>query len=141
MRDFHLPARAIAKSWPEAGPKVLWKRDLPFGGSSVAIDGHRLYTMHRETDAEVVLSLDARTGKTIWQFKYAAVFLKGMNMNTGPGPHATPLIVGDRLYTVGVNGKMHCLDKRTGRVLWTRGLIEDMGGSVMLRGYSNSPLL
>jgi len=39
-----------------------------------------------------------------------------------------------------VNGKFHCLNKKTGEVLWTRGLIEEMGGSVMLRGYSNSPL-
>jgi outer membrane protein assembly factor BamB len=42
---------------------------------------------------------------------------------------------------VGVTGKLHCLDKKTGKVLWTKGLIEELGGTVMLRGYSNSPLL
>ena len=96
--------------------------------------------MYRGVDSEIVLSLDAATGKTIWEYKYPAVFLKGMNMNTGPGPHATPLVVGDRLYTAGVNGTFLCLNKKTGKVLWTRGLIEEMGGSLMLRGYSNSPL-
>lgn len=139
-RNFHVSARAIAAKWPDSGPKVVWKRPLPYGSSSVAVDGKRLYTMYRGEDSEVVVSLDAATGKTIWEYKYAAKFLKGMNMATGPGPHSTPLVDGNRLYTVGVNGKLHCLDKKSGKVLWTRGLIEEMGGSVMLRGYSNSPM-
>lgn len=140
-RNFKVAPRAIAAKWPESGPKVLWKRPLPFGSSSVAVDGKRLFTLYRDGDNEVVLALDRTTGKTLWEYKYPAVFLKGMNMNTGPGPHSTPLVVGNRLYTAGVTGKFHCLDKRNGKVLWMRGLIEEMGGSLMLRGYSNSPLL
>jgi outer membrane protein assembly factor BamB len=139
-RNFQVPARPIAAQWPAGGPKVLWKRSLPFGSSSIAVDGARLFTMYRDGDNEVVLALDDATGKTVWEYRYPAPFLKGMNMNTGPGPHATPLVVGDRLFTAGVTGKFHCLDKNTGKLLWMRGLIEEMGGSVMLRGYSNSPL-
>jgi outer membrane protein assembly factor BamB len=140
-RNFTVPARAIAKQWPEGGPRIVWKRPMPFGSSSMVVDGKRVYTMYRDVDDEVALALDANTGKTVWEYKYPAAFLKGMNMKTGPGPHATPLIVGNRLYTVGVTGTLHCLDKRSGKVLWKRGLIEEMGGNVMLRGYSNSPLL
>ncbi len=140
-RNFQVAARPIAAQWPSGGPQVLWKRALPFGSSSVVVDGGRLFTMYRDGENEVVLALDAATGKTVWEYKYPATFLKRMNMATGPGPHATPLVVGDRLFTAGVTGKFHCLDKNTGKVLWMRGLIEEMGGSVMLRGYSNSPLL
>ncbi len=139
-RNFQVAGRTLAETWPASGPPVIWKRPLPYGSSSVVVDGKRLYTMYRDGDNEVVLALEASTGSTVWEYKYPAVFLKGMNMNTGPGPHATPLVVGDRLYTVGVNGKFHCLNKKTGKLLWTRGLIEEMGGSLMLRGYSNSPL-
>jgi len=139
-RNFQVADRPIADAWPEAGPPIVWKRALGYGGSSVVVDGKQLYTMYRDGDNEVVIALEAATGRTIWEYKYPAVFLKGMNMSTGPGPHATPLIVGDRLYTVGVTGKFHCLNRKTGKVLWTRGLIEEMGGNVMLRGYSNSPL-
>jgi outer membrane protein assembly factor BamB len=139
-RNFQVAWRPIAEMWPQSGPRVVWKRPLPFGSSSVVVDGKRLYTMYRDGDNEVVVALEAATGRTIWEYKYPAVFLKGMNMNTGPGPHATALVVDDGLYTAGVTGKFHCLDKKTGKVLWTRGLIEEMGGTVMLRGYSNSPL-
>jgi outer membrane protein assembly factor BamB len=139
-RNFQVTARPFAQAWPQGGPRVVWKQPMPFGSSSVAVDHGRLYTMYRDGDNEVVVALDAGTGKTVWEYKYPAVFLKGMNMNTGPGPHATPLVDGDRLYTAGVTGKFHCLNKKTGKVVWTRGLIEEMGGTVMLRGYSNSPL-
>src|SRR5262245_3686974 len=139
-RNFQVSDRPIAEVWPKNGPRVGWTTPLPFGSSSVAVDGARLYTMYRDGDNEVVIALEAATGKTIWEYKYPAVFLKGMNMNTGPGPHATALIVEGRLYTAGVTGRFHCLDKKTGAVLWTRGLIEEMGGTVMLRGYSNSPI-
>jgi outer membrane protein assembly factor BamB len=139
-RNFQVSERLIAQEWPKSGPHVVWKRPLPYGSSSVVVDGNRLYTMYRDGDNEVVIALEAATGRTVWEYKYPAVFLKGMNMNTGPGPHATPLVAGDRLYTAGVTGKFHCLNKKTGKVLWTRGLIEELGGTVMLRGYSNSPL-
>ncbi len=139
-RDFVLPSENVAP-WTDSGPKVRWKRDFPFGSSSITVDGDRLYTMYRgDGDTEIVLALNAKNGKTVWEFKYEAPFLKGMNMKTGPGPHATVLVVGYRLYTVGVTGKLHCLDKRSGKALWSKGLIEELGGNVMLRGYSNSPM-
>lgn len=139
-RNFQTPARPIAREWPASGPAVIWKHAMPYGNSSVVVDGKRLYTMYRDGDSEVVVALEAATGRTLWEYKYPASFLKGMNMNTGSGPHATPLVVDDRLYTAGVTGKFHCLNKKTGKALWTRGLIGEMGGDVMLRGYSNSPL-
>ena len=126
-RDFHLTARSIATTWPAAGPKVLWKHALPYGSSSIAVEGKRLYTMYRDGDNEVVLALDATNGKTVWEYKYAAKFLKGMNMATGPGPHSTPMIDGPRLFTVGVNGKLHCLDKKTGKYVEESGVWDENG--------------
>ena len=32
----------------------------------------------------------------------------------GNGPYATPLMVGDRLFTAGVAGRLQCLDKKRG---------------------------
>jgi outer membrane protein assembly factor BamB len=139
-RNFQVTARAIAQEWPSTGPRVVWKHPFPYGNSSVLVDGDRLYTMYRDGDNEVVVALEAESGRTVWEYKYPAVFLKGMNMNTGSGPHSTGLLADGRLYIAGVTGKFHCLDPKTGKVLWSRGLIEEMGGNVMLRGYSNSPL-
>src|SRR5947209_7516852 len=66
-RNFHVPARPIAQSWPQSGPRILWKHAMPYGNSSVAVAGNRLYTMYRDTDNEVVIALDAATGTTVWE--------------------------------------------------------------------------
>src|SRR5215510_13061951 len=79
-RNFHVPARPITRAWPESGPRVVWKHPMPFGSSSVVVDHGRVYTMYRDGDNEVVVAIEAATGKTVWEYKYPAVFLKGMNM-------------------------------------------------------------
>ena len=40
--DFKADAKGLANSWPETGPKQLWKRDLGDGYSSIVVDGGRL---------------------------------------------------------------------------------------------------
>ena len=54
--------------------------------------------------------------------------LPGVNYEAGLGPHSTPLMVGDLLYTVGSIGKLHALDKKTGKVVWSQDLYKDLGG-------------
>ena len=58
----------------------------------------------------------------------------------GNGPYATPLIVGDRLFTTGVAGRLQCLDKKTGKLLWTQQLWADHHGSRLMYGYASSPI-
>jgi outer membrane protein assembly factor BamB len=133
-------SKGLAASWPASGPKQLWSRPLGQGHSSILVSGNTLYTMYSQGEQEVVIALAADTGKTIWEHKYEAP-TAGMNYKEGLGPHSTPLLVGDRLFTVGAIGKFHALDKKTGKVLWSHDLWKDYGGKRMDRGYSCSPLL
>jgi outer membrane protein assembly factor BamB len=86
-----------------------------------------------------VIALDAGDGTTLWEHRYDAPELRRMDLTYGPGPHATPLIVGDRLFTVGAMGHFFALDKNSGEVLWSRNLYDDFG-AVWERGYSASPI-
>src|ERR1044072_3460646 len=61
-------------------------------------------------------------------------------MSNGPGPHATPLVVGNLGITSGATGKLHCLDKKTGKRLWSHDLLSELNGTLRLNGYSCSPL-
>jgi len=63
-----------------------------------------------------------------------------MQMENGPGPHSTPSIVGDRLFSIGVTGKLHCYDKQTGKVIWSHDLWQEFQGTKLGRGYSPSPI-
>lgn len=138
-RNWVVKTKGLAASWPEKGPRQLWKRELGEGYSSIVSDGATLYTMYSRGAQEVVVALAADTGKTLWEHGYEAE-TAGMNFEFGRGPHATPLVSGERLFAVGSTGKMHALDRRTGKVAWSHDLWKEYNGTKMDRGYSCSPV-
>jgi len=140
QRNFKSDAKGLATSWPSTGPRKLWSRDLGDGYSSIIVDGGKLYTMYRQGEQDIVIALDAKAGKTIWEHKSDAPHLPRQQMENGPGPHSTPLIVGDRLFAIGVTGKFYCLNKQTGAVIWFHDLWQEYNGTKLNRGYSCSPI-
>jgi outer membrane protein assembly factor BamB len=139
QRNFMVDAKGLAETWPSSGPKRLWSRELGEGHSSIIVDADRLYTMYSKGEQEFVVALDRATGKTIWERRYAAP-PTGLNLENERGPHSTPLVVGNLLFTVGVLGKLHAFEKQTGNVIWSHDLWREFGGKRMIRGYSCSPL-
>ena len=139
-RNFIVDSKGLADAWPAGGPKKLWMRPLGEGYSSISVDQGTLYTMYRKAEQEVAIAMDAATGKTRWEYAYNASFGK-MAMENGPGPHTTPLILGNRVYTVGILAILNCLDKTTGKLLWSKDLYKDFPGATKMdRGYSASPM-
>lgn len=94
QRNFKSEAKGLAASWPAAGPRRVWQRELGEGYSAIAAEHGMLFTMYRKGENEIVIALDAATGKTVWEYSYAAPFSPAYDMSNGPGPHATPLVTG-----------------------------------------------
>ncbi|MCK6483616.1 MAG: PQQ-like beta-propeller repeat protein [Phycisphaerae bacterium] len=151
-RDFTADAAKLATQWPDGGPKKLWSRELGDGYAAICVDDGKLYTLYRldqKADEEkgvkavadeVVVCLDAATGRTIWEHRYEAPLTKDMGMEFGPGPHSTPLIVGDRLVTIGCTMIMHCLDRKSGKPIWSHDFAKEYKAEVIGRGYAASPI-
>jgi outer membrane protein assembly factor BamB len=144
-RDFRVSADGLATSWPSGGPRTIWTRPLGEGYSSIVADSDALYTMYRVRDDEIVVCLDAATGKTRWEQRYSAPLREHMDYGTwlrqgGAGPYATPLVLGGALYTVGTTGRFHALDRKTGEILWHHDLDQkfEMRG---YHGYAASPIV
>jgi len=138
-RNFISESKGLADSWPASGPRRLWDRTLGEGHSCILVEKGKLYTMYRKGEQEVIVALEADSGKTIWEYSYDAP-TKGMDFSEGFGPHSTPLISGDVLYAVGALGSFHAVDKGTGKVLWSHELWRQMGGRKLDRGYACSPI-
>jgi hypothetical protein len=152
-RNFIVEATGLAEKWPAAGPPVFWSRPLGTGHSAILADEGRLFTMYRVGNGrakqgpweaeELVIALDARTGETIWEYRYPSNI---EDFNFGAGPHSTPIVVGDRLFTIGTNKQLHAFDKRTGNVLWSHDLVKEFNAPTLLirpivkAGYGCSPL-
>ncbi|MEK6643077.1 MAG: DUF6263 family protein [Planctomycetota bacterium] len=146
-RDFKSTATGLANRWPKEGPAKLWERPLGDGYSAVLSDGDTLYTTYsvrEKGDAlkgdEIIVALDAKTGKTRWEHKYAVPWTKDLQMEFGPGPHSTPIVVGDKLYSVGSTAKLVCLDKKNGKPIWSKDLQAEFKADLLMRGYGSSPM-
>jgi hypothetical protein len=141
-RDFTVKAEGLAEEWPDDGPRKLWHRELGDGYSSIAVDDGMLYTMYRKTptdEKEYTVALEANTGATVWEYGVPSPITPDM-VRYGPGPHSTPLVAGNRLYTVGANGALHCFVKESGKVRWHHDLLDKYDIDVPEYGYSCSPL-
>ena len=138
-RDFTVETTDLADKWPAEGPPKLWHRALGDGYASIVVDAGVLYTMYRVGTDEFTIAIDAATGETRWEYRNASPYSRGM-AQYGPGPHATPLVAGDRLFTVGTNMVLHCFDKRTGKVHWRHDLPAEYGAQVPYYGYACSPI-
>ncbi len=138
-RDFKTDATGLTDSFASGGPPLLWARDLGEGYSAIVVEGDRLYTMYRLGNRERVIAMSATTGETLWEYGYGAS-VRRLDTAEGMGPHASPLIVGDRLFTVGIVGDFHAFDKNDGTVLWSHNLWQDFRGTFRPRGYSSSPI-
>ena len=152
-RNFMSDAVGLADAWPASGPPVLWQRPLGLGHSSIVAADGRLFTLYRPgreisrtgpwQAEEIVVALNAKTGETLWEHRYPS---EPFDFTQGPGPHSTPLVIGDRVFATGTNKQVHALDARTGKVIWTRDLVKDLGAPPRLirpavkAGYAVSPL-
>ena len=135
-RDFIVNTSGLADSWPASGPKRIWTRPLGDGYSAIAGENGLLYTAYRNPGHETIVALNAETGKTVWEYSYPTVFTNSFNEKVGPGPYAMPQVIGDRVVTASAVGKIHSLDKRTGKVVWSHELYSEFHGSHLIYGYS-----
>ena len=138
-RNFQTESAGLRDTWPASGPPVVWKRALGEGYSSPSVEGAVLYTMYGKPREEVVLAASAETGKTLWEYSNPMTFQSDAP-DQGNGPYATPLVVGDRVFTAGVAGRLQCLDKKTGKLLWAQELWKDHRGTRLMYGYASSPI-
>lgn len=130
----------LLTSWPAEGPKVLWKvTGLGEGFSTPSVVGNLLLTMGNRDGQENVLAVDVeQNGKIAWATPIGAVRSSGSGY---PGPRSTPTVDAGRVYALGLNGDLVCVDLKTGRGLWRQDLVATFGGRVPNWGYSESVLI
>jgi outer membrane protein assembly factor BamB len=137
-RDGISKETGLLKQWPATGPALVWKATGAGGGySSLAISGGRIFTMGVRAGRENVIAFDVATGKELWATPHGAVF----SNDRGDGPRGTPTVDGDRLYALGGNGDLSCLDTKTGKIVWTLNILQKFGGENPKWGISESPLV
>ena len=132
--------KGLLKQWPPEGPRLLWTMNgLGVGYSTLSIVGDRAYTMgDLPTDGggkrQFVIAIDLSKRKVLWRAE------------VGPphrdGSRCTPTYDQGRLYAIGTDGDLVCVDAASGRVLWRKNFGRDFGGRMMSSWkFSESPLV
>jgi outer membrane protein assembly factor BamB len=130
----------LLKEWPKGGPKLLWKvKDIGGGYSTPAVVGDRIYLMADRKGKEFVVALAVKDGSEVWS---TAVGKVGPNKGPQyPGARSTPTVDGERIYALGSDGDLACLEKDKGKVVWSKNLKKDFAGSPGMWAYSESVLI
>jgi outer membrane protein assembly factor BamB len=138
-------------AWPARGPHALWKVPTPNGFSSFSVADGRAFTMIlREVDGvkmEVLVALNADTGKEIWSAHFAPAKYEGggdsgtKENSGGDGPRSTPAIDGNHVYVITSDLLIACFDSASGKQIWKRDLIRENHGKNITWKNAASPLI
>ena len=126
-RDGHYQEMEILTTWPTAGLEELWRKPIGGGYASFAVADGRAFTIEQRRDQEVIAAYDMESGRELWINSWTAQFSESLG---GPGPRATPTWHEGRLYALGAEGELRCLDDATtGNVIWRKNILEDNSAS------------
>ncbi len=144
----------LLEKFPAKEAKALWRVPIHGGYAGPAVAGGKVYITDRVLAAgasnpdnpfkredingkERILCLDAATGKELWKHEYDCKY----KISYPSGPRTTPVVAGDKVYTLGAMGDLLCLDAAKGGVLWSKNFPKDYDSRVPVWGFASHPLL
>ena len=136
-------AAASTPKWPATpqGWKRAWRVDVGEGYSSPVVSGGRAFVHSRRDPDEVVTAIDLATGKVLWRQTYPTPFNKNQYATKmAKGPHATPLVIDNRVFTLGGMAVLSAWNAQTGTLVWRKDYSASVDTSKLFTGTAASPL-
>jgi outer membrane protein assembly factor BamB len=140
-RDANVTGATIPATWPKA-LKEQWKVTVGIGHASPVVANGKIYIFARQGDQEVLLCLDAATGKELWGSGQPIAYeMHEAAKDHGKGPKSTPVIYKGNVYTFGITGVLTSRDAGTGKVKWRREFDQQFPKTSPLFGVAMSPII
>ncbi len=152
-RDGVYQESGIIDSIPQSGLKVKWRVPIHGGYAGPAAANNIVYVFdYKVADGrafnnpgkranlkgqERLIALDAKTGEEKWQHAYDCPY----SISYPAGPRCTPTIDGDRVYILGSEGDLKCLNTADGTLIWETSLKNNFKAEVPIWGFSSHPLV
>ncbi len=127
------PDRGLMSEWPAGGPEILWSYEqLGQGHSSPVIAGEELYSTGMIDSTGYLFRFDL-DGNLVYRRKYGPEYTQSYH-----GPRGSPVIDGDRIYVVSGYGRLYCLSRTNGRLIWRVDMVNKYGGRIPRWGYNET---
>jgi outer membrane protein assembly factor BamB len=139
-----LDGPTLDPDWAARPPERLWRRPIGAGWSGFVTCGDHAVTLEQRGEDEVVSCQSVTTGEIEWT---VAVPGRHQTVLGGTGPRSTPSVVRGTVYSTGATGWLHAIDGATGRVIWKKNVLADLGIDAAAHelavawGRSGSPLV
>ncbi len=117
----------------------MWQVSLGTGYSSPVTSEGRLFQFDRHAHSARLRAVESETGKPLWQFEYPSDYVDSFGYDNGP--RASPVVDGDRVYTFGAEGMLHCVDSRSGKPLWKVDTMAEFGVVKNFFGVGSTPVV
>jgi outer membrane protein assembly factor BamB len=128
-------------TWP-AALRPAWKVSVGVGHSAPVVAGGRAYLLSREGEQETLQAFEVPTGKRLWRQAYPAPYtVNSAAFSHGPGPKATPVVAGGRVFTFGISGILSAFDAASGRVVWRKEFGKEFPSTSPIYGAAQSPVV
>jgi outer membrane protein assembly factor BamB len=131
--------KGILTPWPEEGPRLVWHRRLGSGYGAAVTSRGRLFLFDRVGDRARLNCWKSETGETLWTFDYPTDYEDLYRYNNGP--RCSPVVDGDRVYILGVEGMLHCLRVEDGKVIWKVDTQAEFGVVQNFFGVGSTPVV
>ncbi|MCF8364597.1 MAG: PQQ-binding-like beta-propeller repeat protein [Bacteroidales bacterium] len=126
----------LLKSWPEAGPALVWEYEgIGNGYGSPVFAPDKMYILG-EIDSLAYLFTFDNNGTLLWKKPFGKEWVKNYN-----GSRSTPTVVNDLIYVTSGLGRLACLNRYDGEEIWKIDMIEDLHGTYPLFGFSESVII
>lgn len=89
-------------------------------------------------------AVDAATGNLKWEYEFEpATVQKGQETHSGAmaSPSSTPLVLEDCVFAVSFTGQLVCVDRASGKKLWSKNLVSNFDAIPVQYGFSASPVV
>jgi outer membrane protein assembly factor BamB len=140
-RDGNVSGAIIPATWPRT-LKEQWKVTVGIGHASPVVANGKIYVFARQGEEEVLLSLDASTGKEVWRSAQPIAYeMHEAATGHGKGPKSTPVVYQGNVYTFGISGVLSCHDARTGKLKWRQEFSKQYPKTSPLFGTAMSPMI
>lgn len=137
-RDGHYQEGPISTNWSGGPPRRVWHQPSGGGYASYVVAQGLAFTIEQRRSDEVVAAYELSTGREVWTNGWPANFQESMG---GDGPRATPTWDAGRLYALGAEGELRCLEAKSGALVWAKNILADNRAGNVTYGMSGSPLV
>ncbi len=152
-RDSVWREEGVVTEFPKDGLPVRWRVPVGGGYAGPAVADGLVYVSDFVKEAgeafnnpgkradlkgkERVLCVKVSDGSEVWKHENDCTY----KISYPAGPRATPTVADGKVYVLGAEGDLFCLDAKTGRELWSKNFKEDYRAETPIWGFAGHPLV